>query len=204
MSKSKKSQTFTNFLNGHSNDVVFTPPLLAKKCIELIDIQENETVLDSSAGENKVFYNNINVPNKSYCEILEGKDFFLETQKYDVIISNPPFSQIRKNGGWIEHTLKLCNKRCGFILGCMNLTPKRIQLLDSNGWKITKIYYFRVRWWFSNSIFVVAEKNPINFINTQILYDVDEYLCDICLESHGGKCQRGRKPIGANQCSHSK
>lgn len=203
MKKSKLSQTFTDFLNNKSlNDEIYTPKQLALKCIELMEIQKDDSVLDSSAGKNKVFFNNINVENKAYCEILENKDFFLENKNYDIIISNPPFSQFRH--GWIEHTLNLANKKIGLIFGCMNFTPKRISLLQNNGWKITKIFYFSVRWWFSNSCFVVAEKNPTTFSNTQIIYQVDEFLCDICLETHGGKCARGRKPNGANQCSFLK
>ena len=137
-----------------SNDKIYTPKPVAIKMIEMCDIHKTDKVLDPSFGEG-VFYNNLPECKKSYCEIELNKDFFNETERYDLIFGNPPFSIWDK---WIEHTMKLTDKFC-YIMGCFNFTDCRVRKILNNGYGITKFHLLKIDWWFSPSLVVLFEKN---------------------------------------------
>ena len=138
-------------LKTNANDIIYTPKPVAIKMIEMCNIQEGMKVLDPSKGGG-VFYDNF--PNnciKDYCEIDEGKDFFNNNKKHDLIVGNPPYSLWDK---WLEHTMILTNKFC-YILGCFNFTDARIRKVLNNGFGITKLHLLKIDWWFSPSYIII-------------------------------------------------
>jgi hypothetical protein len=137
------------------NDVFYTPLPVAMKLIHMACIQEDDKVLDPSRGKG-VFYDNLPNCTKDWCEITEGKDFFDYNKPVDIIIGNPPFSMWNK---WFEHTIKLNPKRICYVMGVINLTPRRIEMMNNAGYKITKFEILKVREWFSNTLLIVFDKD---------------------------------------------
>ena len=171
------------------NDVIYTPKLLAKNCIDLCDIKPNETVLDPCRGGG-AFYDQIPNENKYYCEIDEEKDFFAWETKVDTIIGNPPYSMWDK---WIDHTLKYCDKFC-YIFGVYNFTPPRLQRILDGGFGVTKFTLAKVDWWFSPTYIIVCERNKESVCSVIR----DRFLCDVCNK----RCGRGVKGKSMNECGN--
>lgn len=171
------------------NDIYYTPIQVVKKMIELCDITNDMTVLDPSYGGG-IFYNNLPDCKKEWCEIEKGKDFFDETNRYDLIIGNPPYSLWDK---WLEHTMKLTDKFC-YIFGYLNLSILRLNKILKNGYGITKIHISNIDWWFGPSFLIVFEKNKSSIISI----DLEKIYCDIC---YSRKCKRGRNGNDANKCT---
>lgn len=177
-------------LKKSSNDIIYTPKPVALKMIEMCDIKDGDKVLDPSMGGG-VFFNNLPTNCiKSYCEITENKDFFNETERYDLIIGNPPYSLWTK---WIDHTMKLTDKFC-YIFGCFNFTDKRLRDIIDKGYGITKFHLLKIDWWFSPSFLIVFEKNKPSIITVE----PKRILCDIC----NGRCKRGRNKNDSNTCTN--
>ena len=86
--------------NKPSQDIVYTPEALA---IDIINYYApTGLVLDPSMG-NGAFYDNF--PGESdWCEIERGRDFFEHTDKCDWIITNPPWSMMRR---FLQHSMTL-------------------------------------------------------------------------------------------------
>lgn len=62
-------------------------------------------MLDPCRGEG-AFFNNYETDHKDWCELSEGKDFFLYTKKVDWIITNPPWSKMQK---FLAHAMEISN-----------------------------------------------------------------------------------------------
>ena len=173
-----------------SNDIIYTPKSIAELMIKYCNIQPYENVLDPSRGKG-VFYNNLPLCNKDWCEITDNKDFFNYDKEVDVIVGNPPYSLWSK---WIKKTLELNPDRFCYIFGALNLTTNRLKKIFNKGYIVKKIHILQVDWWFGISYIVLfekgePEKNILNISN-------DSYGCDIC-NSH---CKRGRYGNDPNKC----
>ena len=147
------------------NDVFNTPFSLALKLIEMADIKPTDRVLDPCRG-NGAFFDNLPSCKKDYCEITENKDFFAYNESVDIIIGNPPFSQWKS---WPEHTAILCPSKICYVMGALNLTPKRINYLKQHGYILSKLHITTVRGWFGNTICVVFDKEGTEIIT----YDIE-------------------------------
>jgi hypothetical protein len=137
------------------NNVFITPVALAKTHIDMIETMPTDVWLDPFKNSGN-YYNQFPTENKEYTEILEGKDFFDYTTKVDVICSNPPYSMIDKV---LEHSVKLEPRVISYLIGINNITPKRIEYMEKNGYNITKLHMCKVRTWFGMTLIVVFEKN---------------------------------------------
>ena len=79
-------------LKGGVNDMVMTPPPVARAIVASLPIQPTDSLLDPFRGDG-AFYNSFPASNsKDWCEIQEGRDFFDYHAHVDWIISNPPYS----------------------------------------------------------------------------------------------------------------
>lgn len=101
-----------------------TPDELAEQLVEMADIRDGETVLEPSAGRGQIakYINEkhscdcieLNDSNRKYLLengfYLVGDDFLKCTQRYDVIIANPPFSR-QQDIDHVLHMIKLANRR---------------------------------------------------------------------------------------------
>jgi len=82
-------------------DIVYTPEPIAKAIIK--HFAPSGAILDPCRG-NGVFYKHL--PNAEWCEIQDGRDFFLWSKRVDWIISNPPFSLVQQ---WLLHSFEIAD-----------------------------------------------------------------------------------------------
>jgi hypothetical protein len=169
------------------NDIYYTPLPVAKKMIDMCNITSEMKVLDPCFGAG-VFYDNLPECKKEWCEIEKGKDFFDETEKYDLIIGNPPYSLWDK---WLDKTMELTDKFC-YIFGTLNLTTLRLNKILNKGYAITHFHLLNIDWWFSQSFLVVFEKNKSSIISVE----PKVVHCEKCNK----RCGRGRNGNDVNTC----
>lgn len=143
-----------------AKDVFLTPPELAKKCIDMIEFKEDEIWYDPFRNSGH-YYHQFPNDNKVWSEILEGRDFFKFEGHVDIICSNPPYSIITPI---IEKCIELKPRVISFLLGMMNLTPKRIEDFNNAGYGLVKLRFLKIHEWFGNSFIVVFELGKENCI----------------------------------------
>lgn len=141
------------------NNEFYTPKELAKMLIEYTPIKKEDTIFESAYGTGN-FYSQFPKENK----IGYSKDFFNETKKWDWIITNPHYSKL---DDWFNHTIKLSNKGFGLLIGWNNLTARRIEMCNKEGFGLTKINMFKVFKWFGMSCYCVFEKDKKNIIDIE-------------------------------------
>jgi len=153
MSKSNTSHKIKQRENP--NDVFITPLKLAKYNIDMIEYKYNDIWYDPFKN-NGSYYNQFPNENKIWSEILEDKDFFTFDEKVDIICSNPPYSMIDKV---LEKSVELNPRIISYLIGVNNLTAKRMEYMENNGYYITKIHMCKVFKWYGMSMIVVWEKD---------------------------------------------
>jgi len=136
------------------NDVFITPLKLAKYNIDMIEYNEDEIWYDPFKN-NGSYYNQFPNENKKWSEILEERDFFTFDEKVDIICSNPPYSMINKV---LEKSVDLKPRIISYLIGINNLTAKRLEYMENNGYYITKLHMCKVFKWYGMSMIVVWER----------------------------------------------
>ena len=139
----------------NANDVFITPPQLAKNHIDMIEYKTDDIWYDPFKN-NGSYYNQFPNENKKWSEILDDKDFFEFNEKVDIICSNPPYSMIDKV---LEKSVELKPHTISYLIGVNNLTAKRIEYMENNGYYITKIHMCKVFKWYGMSFIVVWNNN---------------------------------------------
>ena len=172
-----------------NNDIFYTPPVVAKKMIEMCNISPEMKVLDPCYGGG-VFYENLPECKKAWCEIEKGVDFFEMTERFDCIVGNPPYS---KWNAWIDKTMELTDKFC-YIMGALNMTALRFGRIFEKGYGITQIHVVAIDWWFGPSWLVVFEKNKLSIVTMT----PNPIHCEVCNK----RCGRGLKGNSPNVCCY--
>ena len=95
-----------------------------------------------------------------YCEITMGKDFLEYTGREDgedtnVIIGNPPYSFLDK---WLEKSVEFQPQIISYLIGQGNLTSRRIEFMNKNGYSLTKCKMLKVYKWYGMSYLVHFQK----------------------------------------------
>jgi len=140
----------------HPNDVFITPVELAKKLIKFHNNNDDELIWLDPFKNNGSFYNNFPDENpKDWCEILLGMDFFKYEHKVDIISSNPPYSML---DDVLEKTYQICRKEFGYLIGMRNLTTRRIEIANKNGFFIKSMFITKVFRFYGMSVYVVFSK----------------------------------------------
>ena len=150
---------------GHSikkrdkaNDVFITPINLAKKHIDLINYKDGDIWYDPFKNSGN-YYNNFPNDNKVWSEILEGEDFFDFDMEVDIICSNPPYSMINKV---LEKSVSLNPHTISYLIGMGNLTTKRIEYMNNNGYGLDNITMLKVHEWYGMSFITTFKKGSKN------------------------------------------
>ena len=134
------------------NDIIYTPDQVVDYHLSLLDLNDTYTYLDPSYGDG-VYFNKL--PNKKeWTEIEKGKDFFEVNKKYTWVIGNPSYSILDK---WLKHTLTIC-ENFSYIIGIVNLTPRRMRLIEEAGFHINIMSIVKVPTWFMRSVIIVCNK----------------------------------------------
>ena len=121
--------------NKPHHDLVMTPIPLAKEIIE--HYNPTGRILDPCRGTG-AFYNNF--PKKEtrlYCEISEGRDFYNFHEKVDWIITNPPWSDIKK---FLIHSFTIADNICFLIPFNHFSTKHRLRLMIEANFGIKEFY----------------------------------------------------------------
>ena len=139
-------------------DVFITPEKLAKTHIDMIGPKYKTSIWYDPFKNSGSYYNQYPTDNKKWSEILEDKDFFDFNEEVDVIASNPPYSMIDKV---LEKSVALKPMIISYLLGINNLTAKRMEYMEANGYYITKLHMCKVFKWFGMSLIVVWEKGGV-------------------------------------------
>jgi hypothetical protein len=148
------------------NDMKRTPEKLAKVLIDLVKLEQGDTVLDGFAGD-MVWYDNY--PEKvvkDWCEIQKGRDFFTYTTPFDWVIGNPPYSIINK----ILDKCFEAKKGFALLLNLMNLTPQRIVKIQEAGFNITHLRVCNVKGWFGKQMFIICDKTLPSVLSCDTTY----------------------------------
>lgn len=126
------------------NNTITTPLYVVEKCLNVMNIENDDFVLDCCAGINKIWYDNLNC-NKDWCEILEGKDFMQYTNETDYIIGNLPFNMFKQ---FFNKIIEL-KPRKGIGIICLehSITPTRLLTLQNNGYYVLKIIKLKIKEW---------------------------------------------------------
>ena len=144
------------------NNVFLTSPLLAKTAIDMIETNANDVWFDPFKNTGN-YYNQFPTTNKVYTEILEDKDFFEFEGDVDVICSNPPYSMLNKI---IKKSIELNPRVINYLIGALNLTPRRIEMMEKAGYGLSKIHMCKVGKWSGWCSFIVQfEKNKKSILS---------------------------------------
>ena len=100
------------------------------------------------------YYEQFPTENKEWSEIDQGRDFFKFNKQIDIICSNPPYS-IMNNV--IRHSVALKPRIIQYLIGIINLTPRRIQMFEEAGYGLTKLHLCKVHQWYGQSCIVLFE-----------------------------------------------
>lgn len=157
-----------------------SPPKLAKDLIADIDFSNIKNIYEPFAGEG-AFYKNFpgGIP-KFKSEIEDGedfKDFDIEANNIDTIITNPPFKLEGKNAFFslimyffnypcVKNVYFLCNDVC---FG--SLTPSRRKVMEEEGIFINEITTCAVKKWKGRYYFVLFSRKK----NDSFKYLLENY-----------------------------
>ena len=131
------------------NDDFYTPANLVLDCLGVLEKHITDPLdgqtrwLDPSAGYG-AWFNEIRLNETQdivhYCEIKEGLDFFQCQDKYDIIVGNPPFSQLNK---WLAHSVALSQDIVAYILPAHGLNHKRLCFMEAFGFELVAMHSFQ-------------------------------------------------------------
>ena len=152
-----------------ANDVFITPETVVKVHMDILKpfMEEYDKILDPFYGTGRYYDALIlTAPNNcefDFTEINMGKDFFDYDKPVDIIASNPPYSILEKV---LEKCISLNPRVISFIIGINNLTAKRLEYMNKNGYYLQNLHMTKVFQWFGMSLiltFIKGGKNCIDF-----------------------------------------
>ena len=115
-----------------SNDDIQTPPALARQLVD--HFKPHGRVLEPCRGDGNIYRR---LPRgRVWCEIKEDRDFFAWDQPVDWIITNPPWSQVRR---FLQHGMGL-SENVVFLLTINHVwTKARLRDIRAAGFGLREI-----------------------------------------------------------------
>lgn len=162
----------------NANDVFITPIPLVETHINYVKhlVKDNDTILDPFFGTGNYYNNLIKTFDKciiDWTEIEKNKDFFEYNKKIDVIISNPPYSLIDKV---LEKSIELETRVISYLIAIHNLTARRIELMNNNGYYLYSCKMLKVYRWYGMSCIATFIKIPFSSEKTTNCIDFDRII----------------------------
>ncbi len=115
-----------------SNDDIQTPPALARLLVT--HFKPRGRVLEPCRGDGNIFH--VLPSGASWCEIKEGRDLFAWNQPVDWVVTNPPWSQIRR---FLQHAMSV-SENVVFLLTINHVwTKARLRDIRAAGFGIREI-----------------------------------------------------------------
>lgn len=83
--------------NRRPNDFYQTPDYTIESLFKVLDFNNIKSFFEPCKGVGNI-YNEVDVPYKDYCELLENRDYLTAAlnNRYDLIITNPPFTYAKE------------------------------------------------------------------------------------------------------------
>jgi hypothetical protein len=152
----------------------YTPDDICEKIINYLDLDPDKSYCEAFSGNHNIF--KLLPENKEYYEIQEGKDFFMCTKKYDIIITNPPYKDYENNKKNIvikcfDKCFQVAEEKCVFLINLMtfnSLTPLRLEKWKKDGWCITDIRIYNIKKWYGRYYLVSFSKNKDSILSWNI------------------------------------
>ena len=167
-------------------DVFYTPEVVAKKHIEMIECKQNDIWYDDSKGKG-IYYDNFPTEKKEWSEIRLGKDLFDFDKPINIICGNPPYSLINKI---LEKSVSLKPRIISYLIGQQNFTPHRLNFMNDNGYGLIKLHLLKIRGFFGYSYICIWEKNKPDILTHETKnYYGDFPLCDN-VDKYGNKIKQ--------------
>ena len=137
--------------NKPEQDIVFTPRDLAKDIID--HYCPNGLILDPSSGDGAFFDQLPSTASVDWCEISRGRDFLDYKKHVDWIITNPPWSMMRK---FLIHGMTISDNIV-YLTSVNHYTTKaRLRDMFQAGFGIREFYCFDTPKSFPQSGFQLA------------------------------------------------
>jgi hypothetical protein len=148
-------------------DVFYTPADLVQVHLDLVKpyIRDGDVIYDAFYGKG-AYYNAFPSVFKNstfqFSEIEMGKDFFEFNESIDAIVSNPPYSMIDKV---LEKSVALDPHTISYLIGFHNLTTKRIEYMNQQGYGLVVLHLTKVMKWYGMSVICIFCKGGSNCIS---------------------------------------
>ncbi|MDO5527871.1 MAG: hypothetical protein Q4F71_00555 [Paracoccus sp. (in: a-proteobacteria)] len=123
--------------NNADADLVFTPRAIAMAVIHDLGAHLQGNVLDPCRGDGAFYDLFPSGLTRHWCEISEGRDFFVWDRRVDWIVTNPPFSQFRD---FLTHSLKIADNIVFLCVLNHFTTKRRIVLIREAGFSMRRIF----------------------------------------------------------------
>lgn len=157
------------YVKPNNIEMHYTKEEMVKSLLSILDIKDEDSVLDSGSGLNKVWFKNLNVKEKYECELEDGIDFYKWEKKVDWVVGNPPFSHAKD---FLLKAIEISNKGIAYLVNnnCFNsfLLPSRLEKIKEAGFYINKIKVVNDKRWFGRYYFVVFTKEKNEFIEWEL------------------------------------
>ena len=141
----------------YANDEFYTPSELAVSLVGMVPVVDGDVVMDNAAT-NPVFYDALGT---TVTRKRTGDFFSVPPGSVDWGVTNPPYSKLND---WFAHSTKTCRKGFAYLLGFNNITPRRIELCEKEGFGLSTVHLCKVFKWFGMSAFCVFEKGKPSVI----------------------------------------
>jgi hypothetical protein len=150
-----------------ANDRFYTPASAVKVHLDKFKgiIPDDAIILEPFYGKGAYFSEMKNYFPRcelEYTEIDLDSDFFEYKKKVDYIISNPPYSILDRV---LEHSVSLKPQVISYLIGFHNLTAKRVEFMNNNGYFISDFHLTKIFKWYGMSLIVTFS----NEITTNII-----------------------------------
>ncbi|KEO58727.1 helix-turn-helix domain-containing protein [Thioclava indica] len=134
----EKGRPLSPASNGSEQDIVMTPPALARAIIGHFSHAMSGRILDPSRGEG-AFYNQFpSHLERDWCEVSAGRNFFAWGERVDWVMTNPPWSQIR---AFTQHAMRVADNIV-WLAPLTNITTKaRLRDLEEHGFGVSELLF---------------------------------------------------------------
>ena len=143
------------------SDRFYTPECVVDRAIEIVELCTNTDAKDDDIWYEPfkglgAYYDKFPVDEqfRRWTEIDFGLDFFKFNEKVDVICTNPPYSLLTPV---FKHCAKLRPRVINLLIGTLNLTRTRMNIMADAGYIMTYMHLLEVKGWFGCSIIIQYE-----------------------------------------------
>ena len=141
-----------------------TPRECAADLIQFIPLEEGDRVLEPFKGEGAFYDQFPDFVEKDWCEITQGRDYKDYEEKYDWVVSNPPFKVDGKNAVWtlVDYFTDRAEKGVAFLVsdyGFSTLTPIRQRVLEQKNWGLTHMTMVNIKKWRGRYFLLIFQKD---------------------------------------------